>query len=48
MWGDSGLENLTLTGGMFCVGFINLIGVVAGVQIQRLALFFGTTQEGSF
>jgi hypothetical protein len=31
-------EMLTLFGGLCCVGFINPIGVAAGVQRQRLAL----------
>jgi hypothetical protein len=34
---------LTLIGGLFCVGFINPIGVVAGIRRQRLALFIGPT-----
>jgi hypothetical protein len=33
---------LTLVGGLCCVGFINLIGVVAGVSRQRLVLSIGS------
>jgi hypothetical protein len=32
---------LTLFGGLCCVGFMNPIGVVAGVRRQRLALSIG-------
>jgi hypothetical protein len=31
---NQGVEMLTLTGGLCCVGFINLVGVVAGVHIS--------------
>jgi hypothetical protein len=31
-----GVEMLTLTGALFCVGFINPIDVIAGVPRQRL------------
>jgi hypothetical protein len=33
---------LTLIGGLYCVGFITPIGVVAGVQRKRLALLAPT------
>jgi hypothetical protein len=36
-----GVQMLTLIGGLFCVGFINLVGVVAGLWAQRLALSVG-------
>jgi hypothetical protein len=38
-----GVEMLTLIGGLCCVGFINPIGVVAGVWRQRLAPSVGPT-----
>jgi hypothetical protein len=35
------VEMLTLSGGLYCVGFINPIGIVAGVHRERLALSTG-------
>jgi hypothetical protein len=36
-----GVEMLTLIGGLCCVGFINPVGVDAGVRRQRLAFVIG-------
>jgi hypothetical protein len=35
-----GVKVLTLTGGLYSVGFINPIGVVAGVRRWRLAFYW--------
>jgi hypothetical protein len=37
---------LALSGGLCCVGFINLIGVVVGVRRLRLALSIGSNSVG--
>jgi hypothetical protein len=36
------MEMFTFIGGLYCVGFTNPVGVVAGGWSQRLALFFGS------
>jgi hypothetical protein len=42
-----GVEMLTLMGGLCCIGFVNPIGVAAGVWRQRLALSIGPNSIGS-
>jgi hypothetical protein len=37
-----GAEMLIVIGGLCCVGFMNLVGVVADPQRQRLALSVGS------
>jgi hypothetical protein len=41
-----GVEMLTPVVGFCCDGFINPIGVVAGVRRQRLALSIGPNEDG--